>query len=84
MVLLMDFDLAVSKVKNGTKVVTDNNRLKLYSLYKQATEGNCYKDEPWAFQITDHAKWKAWRELLGMKKPEAQSLYIKEVENLGL
>ena len=80
----MEFDTAVSKVKNGTKVVTNDNKLELYSLYKQATEGNCYLDEPWAFQITAHAKWKAWRGLVGMKKPEAQLLYIQKVEKLDL
>jgi diazepam-binding inhibitor (GABA receptor modulating acyl-CoA-binding protein) len=50
--------------------------LKFYSLFKQATEGDCNIDQPWAVQFEARAKWDAWNELKGMSKEEAMQKYV--------
>jgi acyl-CoA-binding protein len=49
--------------------VTDNNiKLKIYSLYKQAIQGDCNIEQPQIFDFVGRSKWNAWNGLKGMKK----------------
>ncbi|KAL4853900.1 Acyl-CoA-binding protein [Chlorella vulgaris] len=67
------FKKAVWLVRNGPpKEGTSNDeKLKFYSLFKQATEGDCTAAQPWAVQFEARAKWDAWSALKGMSKTEA-------------
>lgn len=56
--------------------------LKLYALYKQATEGNVSGERPGGFDFKGIAKYDAWAMLKGMSKEEAMSEYISFVESL--
>lgn len=57
------------------------NRIKLYGLYKQATEGDVEKvmPRPIGFSIEDEGakkKWDAWKREEGLSKTEAKRQYI--------
>lgn len=63
---------------------SNENLLKLYSLYKQATEGDINIEKPENFfDFKGIAKYNAWEELKGMSKEEAMKEYIKTVKGLG-
>ena len=54
-------------------------QLKVYSLFKQATEGDVTGSQPWAVQMTKRAKWDAWNAHKGMSKEDAMRAYIAEL-----
>ena len=56
------FDKAVYLVRNGPPIpdASTDKKLKFYSLYKQATEGDVKGAQPWAVQLEARAKWDAW------------------------
>lgn len=72
------FKKAVWLVRNGPpkKDTSNDEKLKFYSYFKQATEGDVKGDQPWAVQFEARAKWDAWAKLKGMSKEEAMQKYI--------
>ena len=86
-----DFNIAVDYF-NTTKVTlsasTDQTRLlraiKLYSLYKQATIGDCNIPKPSILNRIANYKWYAWNNLKGMTKETAQQQYIDIYININL
>jgi diazepam-binding inhibitor (GABA receptor modulator, acyl-CoA-binding protein) len=57
--------------------------LKLYSLYKQATEGDVQVDSPSnPFDFVAKAKHEAWRGLKGKSKESAMHEYVELVNKL--
>lgn len=63
---------------------SNENLLKLYSLYKQATEGDVNIEKPSNFfDIAGIAKFNAWEELKGLSKEGAMQQYIDFVHALG-
>lgn len=48
----------------GALQPTANEKLNLYGLYKQATEGDCNTPRPSTHQMVQYAKWYAIRTLL--------------------
>jgi len=77
------FTHAVENIKK-IKTITDENKLKLYGLYKQAQVGDVNIECPSWFNMTARAKWTAWNELKGMKREDAEKLYIELVDKLLL
>ncbi|KAM1407538.1 hypothetical protein ACFX2F_002103 [Malus domestica] len=63
------------------KVSTDA-QLKLYGLYKIATEGPCSVPQPSALKMTARAKWQAWQKLGAMPPEDAMEKYIDIVTEL--
>ena len=62
----------------------DNDTLlKLYALYKQATDGDACGPKPGFFDFVNTAKYEAWSRLRGMRSNEAQQKYIDLVRQLG-
>jgi len=57
--------------------------LKLYSYYKQATEGDVRGDRPGGLDFVGGAKYDAWAKLKGVTRDEAMTAYIKQVELLN-
>ncbi|CAO3606793.1 unnamed protein product [Cunninghamella blakesleeana] len=53
-----------------------NDKLQLYGLYKQATEGDCIVPKPSSRDIVRLAKWKAWDQLRHLSPIDAQKQYI--------
>ncbi len=56
--------------------------LKLYSLYKQATEGDVQGERPGMMDIKGRAKYDAWAAIAGMPAEEAMQDYVDLVESL--
>jgi acyl-CoA-binding protein len=77
------FDEAVSESKSLPERPSNDTLLQLYSLYKQATEGDVNSDPPAnPFDFIAKAKYEAWTNLKGKSKTEAMTEYIALVKKL--
>jgi diazepam-binding inhibitor (GABA receptor modulator, acyl-CoA-binding protein) len=76
------FESAVDRSRQLTKRPTNEELLQLYSLYKQATEGNVAGERPGGFDFKAIAKYDAWSELKGKSKDQAMEEYVSLVEKL--
>lgn len=56
--------------------------LQLYSLYKQAKEGDCSGKRPGMFSVAARAKYDAWKAREGTSSEEAMQAYVDLVESL--
>ncbi|UJP63486.1 acyl-CoA-binding protein [Mongoliitalea daihaiensis] len=74
---------AVALTKKFTSKPSNEELLKLYSLYKQATEGDNTGERPGGFDFVAAAKYNAWLALKGKDKQEAEEEYISTVNNLS-
>jgi diazepam-binding inhibitor (GABA receptor modulating acyl-CoA-binding protein) len=77
------FEAAAAAAKQTKKKPDNATLLKLYSYYKQATDGDVTGDRPGAFDFVAGAKYDAWSKLKGMSGDEAMQNYIKQVEKLN-
>jgi acyl-CoA-binding protein len=77
------FEAAAAAAKQTKKRPDNPTLLKLYSYYKQATEGDVKGERPGGFDFVGGAKHDAWSKLKGMSKDEAMQNYIKQVERLN-
>lgn len=76
------FNTAAEEVKKITQRPTDEEMLKTYSLYKQATIGDCNTARPGMLDFTGKAKWDAWDARKGTSQESAKADYITHVEEL--
>ena len=77
------FESAAAAAKQ-TKQRPDNaTMLKLYSHYKQATEGDVQGARPGGFDFVGAAKYDAWAKLKGTTRDDAMQAYIRQVERLN-
>jgi len=77
------FDQAVARSKTLTEKPGNEVLLQLYSLYKQATEGDVNIDPPAnAFDFVGKAKYNAWEGLKGKSKEGAMQEYVDLVNKL--
>jgi len=74
------FEKAVAIVqglpKDGPVKPTQDQQLKFYSLYKQATIGDVNTKRPGMMDFVGKAKWDAWKGVEGTSKEEAQEKYV--------
>lgn len=56
--------------------------LKLYALFKQATEGDVKGDRPGGFDLVRAAKFDAWNKLKGTNTDHAKQQYVELVDSL--
>jgi len=77
------FEAAAAAAKQTKKKPDNSTLLKLYSYYKQATDGDVQGNRPGAFDFVGGAKYDAWSKLKGMDKDEAMTNYIKQVDKLN-
>jgi len=81
--LKAQFEEASAKSKS-LPAQSNENLLKLYSLFKQATEGDVNIEKPTnLFDFKGIAKYNAWEELKGISKEEAMQQYVDLVKQLG-
>jgi diazepam-binding inhibitor (GABA receptor modulator, acyl-CoA-binding protein) len=59
---------------------TNEAKLELYGLFKQATSGDNDSSQPWAVQLEARAKWDAWTANKGMTQDAAKEAYIAAAE----
>lgn len=62
--------------------ISNDEKLALYGLYKQATVGDNTTAAPWAVQLEAKAKWNAWTAEKGKTKDQAEAAYISLVKTL--
>ncbi|KAF9213123.1 Acyl-CoA-binding domain-containing protein 1 [Podila verticillata] len=76
-----EFEAAAVKVKTLTSASNDD-LLKLYGLFKQATVGNNTTARPGMFDPKGKAKWDAWEAKKDVTAEDAEKQYIALVESL--
>ncbi len=81
--LRKQFEAAAAAAKQTKKKPDNATLLKLYSYYKQATEGDVQGARPGGFDFVGGAKYDAWAKLKGMSADEAMQNYVKQVERLN-
>mgnify|MGYP006186903023 CR=1 FL=1 len=74
-------ELAVALTKKFTSKPSNEELLKLYSLYKQATEGDNNEDRPGGFDFVAAAKYNSWLAIKGKSK-SFQQLYEVYAESM--
>ena len=79
----MTFEEAVAQSKQLPSRPSDDILLKIYSLYKQATEGDVQGERTEGFDFKGMAKYDAWAELQGKPKEEATQEYVSLIEELS-
>jgi len=77
------FEAAAAAAKQTRRRPDNATLLKLYSYYKQATDGDVSGSRPGGFDFVGGAKYDAWLKLKGMARDEAMTQYIKQVERLN-
>ena len=77
------FEKAVEDSKKLKERPSNDTLLNLYSLYKQATEGDNDNDPPAnPFDFVSKAKYEAWMSQKGKTKDQAMTDYIALIEKL--
>ncbi|KAL1412853.1 hypothetical protein Q8F55_000602 [Vanrija albida] len=69
-------DIVQSLPKSGPVQTSYEEKLQLYALYKQATEGDISAPRPGMLDMLGRAKWDSWNKVKGVNKAEAKQLYI--------
>ena len=80
--LQASFEKAVADSKSLPEKPDNRTLLKLYALYKQATEGDVDGKRPGFSEMVARAKYDAWAEAKGKSKDEAMQEYVDLVESL--
>lgn len=81
--LKQQFEKAVEDSKSLSEKPSNETLLKLYSLYKQSTEGDVNIDPPSnPFDFVNKAKYEAWAALKGKSRDLAMEEYINLVDKL--
>ena len=78
--LNVDFKSAQERITGYTGVLSNDDMLKLYSLFKQGTFGDCDTERPGFMHLRAKAKWDVWNALKGKNPDEAQKEYIEYVD----
>lgn len=76
------FDKASADVKNLKETPNDDQLLKLYALYKQATVGDCNTERPGLLDLKGKAKWDAWNDKKSLDSEKAKEEYVSYAEEL--
>ncbi|MBI3138436.1 MAG: acyl-CoA-binding protein [Sphingobacteriales bacterium] len=77
------FEKAIADSKSLSEKPSNDTLLQLYSLYKQASEGDISSDPPSnPFDFVAKAKYEAWAALKGKTSTEAMTNYIDLVKKL--
>ncbi|MCA6461888.1 MAG: acyl-CoA-binding protein [Chitinophagaceae bacterium] len=84
MELQQQFETAVANSKTLKEKPDNETLLKLYSLYKQATEGDCTPAQAPenAFDFVAKFKFEAWNKLAGTSPSDAMQQYVNLVTDL--
>ena len=76
------FDAAVKNSTSLSERPDHATLLKIYALYKQATEGDNEAKKPSFTDMVGRAKWDAWEKLKDMSLDDAKQQYIDLIESL--
>jgi diazepam-binding inhibitor (GABA receptor modulating acyl-CoA-binding protein) len=81
--LQTDFDAAVANSKKLATRPDNSTLLKMYGLYKQATQGDVTEKKPGFGDMIGRAKWDAWSAVKGTSSEDAKRRYVELVQSLG-
>jgi len=77
-----EFEAAAQRAQQLPTKPSNTILLQLYSLYKQATEGDVTGSRPGGFDFKGIAKYDAWAGLTGKSKEAARREYVELVNSL--
>ncbi len=77
-----EFEQAVEAVKALAKDPGNEVKLRLYALYKQASEGDVSGSRPGMMNPVGRAKYDAWAKVSGTTPQAAQDQYVALVRTL--
>ena len=77
------FEAAVANSKKLSEKPDNATLLQLYSLYKQATEGDVEGKRPGFTDMVGRAKWDAWNGVKGTSQDDAMQQYVDLIESLS-
>ena len=80
--LKASFDAAVAASKQLPDKPDNMTMLKIYSLYKQSSEGDVEGKRPGFTDMVGRAKYDAWATVKGKSKDEAMQEYVDLIESL--
>ncbi|SJX66498.1 uncharacterized protein SRS1_11322 [Sporisorium reilianum f. sp. reilianum] len=72
-------DMVQSLPKSGPIQTSYEEKLALYSLYKQATEGDVSSKRPGMLDMLGRAKWDAWSKVSGLPPRDAKQMYVESM-----
>jgi acyl-CoA-binding protein len=81
--LAKQFEKAATQAKSLKEAPDNDMKLRLYSLYKQATEGDVKGEKPGMFDFVGGHKYEAWSKLKGTSREDAQKKYVDLVKRLS-
>jgi diazepam-binding inhibitor (GABA receptor modulator, acyl-CoA-binding protein) len=76
------FEAAVAASKNLPERPDNATLLKIYALYKQATEGDVQGKRPGFTDMVGRAKYDAWAEAKGQSGDKAMQAYVDLIDSL--
>ena len=76
------FEQAAADSKKLPERPDNATLLRLYALYKQASEGDVEGRRPGFGDLVGRAKWDAWNEVKGQSSEEARQAYVDLIESL--
>ena len=79
---ILAFDAAVLSVVKLAVSPTNDEKLQIYGLYKQATVGDIKTPAPGFFDFAGSAKWRAWSLVKGKFQEQAKVEYVDLVMSL--
>ncbi len=82
MALTESFQAAQERVKTLKVRPSNDTLLELYSLFKQATEGDVQGKRPGLLDLRGRAKYDAWTGRKGLAKDAAMTQYVALVDRL--
>lgn len=77
------FEAAVANSRKLSERPSNTTLLKMYGLYKQATEGDNSSAKPGFSDLVGRAKWDAWTACKGQSSDVAQQAYIDLIDSLS-
>jgi len=80
--LRQQFEQAVSDSKSLSERPSNETLLQLYSLYKQATQGDADGSAPNPLDFVARAKYEAWERLKGKSQEDAMKEYVNLMDKL--
>lgn len=76
------FATARDEVEQLPERPDNQDLLRLYALYKQATVGDATGDRPGMMEFVKRAKYDAWAAMAGTSREDAMRTYVEVVEEL--
>lgn len=76
------FEAAVKRSTELSEKPGPATLLRIYALYKQATQGEVSGERPGMTDFVARAKWDAWAALKGMAGDEAKTNYVTLIDSL--